>query len=80
LIFFVTKYHISGLGPKQTISYHLGRDVIETKRTIRQKPRDNFEEEEEEFKVEEPMAEQLVNKPPPARRPMKQSFVLQNLN
>jgi hypothetical protein len=52
---------------------------IEIERTIRQKPRDNFEEEEE-LKVEEPMAEQLVNQPPPMQRPMKQSFIPQNLN
>jgi hypothetical protein len=49
--------------------------------TIRQKPRDKIEEEEEEFDVEEEtMAEQLVNQPLPERRPMKQSFVPHNPN
>jgi hypothetical protein len=54
--------------------------------TIRQKPTNSIEEEEVEFKVEETMAEQLVNQqplvnpPPPTRRPMKQSFIPQNPN
>jgi hypothetical protein len=42
----------------------------EIERTIQQKPRDNIEEEEEEF-MEETMAAQNVNQPPPQRRPMK---------
>ena len=58
----------------------------EIERTIRQKPRDNVEEEEDELKIEEEMADQLVNQPqlgnqpPPVRRPMKQSFNPDNLN
>ena len=36
---------------------------VEIERTIRQRPRDNIEEEEEELKIEEEMAEQLVNQP-----------------
>ena len=57
---------------------------MQIERTIRQKPRDNVQEEEEEFKIEETMAEQfvnqlpLVNPPPPTRRPTKQSFIPQN--
>ena len=52
--------------------------------TIRQKPRDNVAEEEEEFKVKEMMPQQFViqlppvNPPPPAWKPMKQSFIPQN--
>jgi hypothetical protein len=54
---------------------------METNRTIRQKPRDNVEEEEEEFDVEEEtMAEQFVNQPPPEQRPMKQCFIPHNPN
>jgi hypothetical protein len=55
---------------------------IDTKivRTIRQNPRGNLDTKEEEFKVEEQMVEQLVNQPPLVRRPMKQSFIPQNLN
>jgi hypothetical protein len=59
---------------------------IEIERTIRQKPRDKVEEEEEEFQIEETMAKQhvnqpqLVNQPPSERRPMKQSFILDNPN
>jgi hypothetical protein len=34
---------------------------IEIERTIRQKPRDNIEEEEEELQEKEVMAEQQVN-------------------
>jgi hypothetical protein len=52
----------------------------ETERTIQQKPKDNVEEEEEELQIEEAMAEQNVNQPPPKRRPMKQSFILDNPN
>ena len=48
--------------------------------TIRQKPRDNIEEEEEEFVEEETMVAQNVNQPLPHRRPMKQSFILNNPN
>ena len=57
----------------------------EIERTIRQRPRDNFEEEEE-LKIEEEMAEQLVNQPqlgnqlPPVWRPMKQSYIPDNPN
>ena len=54
---------------------------IDTKieRTIRQKPRDNVEKEEEEFDVEEEtMVEQNVNQLPLERRPMKQSFIPDN--
>jgi hypothetical protein len=53
---------------------------IEIERTIWQKPRDNVEEEEEEHQIEEAMVEQLVNQPPLERRPMKQSFILDNPN
>ena len=59
----------------------------ETDWTIRQRPRDNpdtkeeeFKEEEEELKVLEPMVEQLVNEPPPMRRPMKHAFIPQKLD
>jgi hypothetical protein len=52
---------------------------IEIERTIRQRPRDSVEEEEEELNVEEEtMAAQNVNQPPPERRPMKQSFILES--
>jgi hypothetical protein len=54
---------------------------IKIEQTIQQKPRDNIEEEEEELNVkEETMAAQNVNQPPPKRRPMKQSFILDNPN
>jgi hypothetical protein len=54
---------------------------IEIERTIRQKPRDNIEEEEEELDVEEETTvAQNVNQPPPERRPMKQSFIPDNPN
>ena len=36
---------------------------IEIEQTIRQRSRDNIEEEEEELNIEEEMAEQLVNQP-----------------
>ena len=45
----------------------------EIERTIRQKPKDNIVEEET-------MAAQNVNPPPPTRRSMKQSFILDNPN
>ena len=55
----------------------------EIEQTIRYRPKDNVEEEEEEqLNIEEEMAEQLVNQPqlgnqpPPVRRPMKQSYIL----
>ena len=55
--------------------------VKEIEQTIRQKPKGNVEGEEEEFDIEEEtMAKQIVNQPPPERRPMKQSFILDNLN
>ena len=41
----------------------------EIERTIRQRPRDNVEEEEEEHNIEEEMAEQLVNQPQLGNQP-----------
>jgi hypothetical protein len=52
----------------------------EIERTIRQRPRDNVEEEEEELNIKEEMAEQHVNQPQPQRRPMKQSYIPDNPN
>jgi hypothetical protein len=58
----------------------------EIERTIRQKPRENIEEEEEELQEEKAMAEQHVNQPqlgnqpPPERRHMKQAFIPDNPN
>ena len=57
-------------------------------RTIRKRPKDNpdseeeeeFKEKEEELKVGEPMAEQLVNQPPLMRQPMKNAFIPKNLD
>jgi hypothetical protein len=63
-----------GLRSKNPVILPLDTEI---ERTIRQKPRDNVEEEEEELKEKEVMAEQQVNQPqlinqlPPERRPMK---------
>jgi hypothetical protein len=74
---------MQGLRSKNPVILPLDTEI---ERTIRQKPRDNVEEEKEELQEEEAMAEQqvnqpqLVNQPPPERRPMKQAFILDNPN
>jgi hypothetical protein len=51
----------------------------EIEQTIRQKPRDNVEEEEE-LQIEEAMAEQNINQRPPKQKPIKQYFIHDNPN
>jgi hypothetical protein len=74
---------MQGLRSKNPIVLPLDTEI---ERTIRQKPIDNVEEEEEELQIEEAMAEQHVNQlqlgnqPPLERRPMKQSFIPDNPN
>ena len=69
---------MQGLRSKNPTNVALDTEI---EQTIWQRPRDNIEEEEEEFDVEEEtMAEQNVNQLPPERRPMKQSFIPDNPN
>jgi hypothetical protein len=74
---------MQGLCSKNPVILPLNTEI---ERTIRQKPRDNVEEEEEELEEKEALAEQqvnqpqLVNQPPPERRPMKQAFIPDNPN
>jgi hypothetical protein len=70
---------MKGLRSKNSTIIPINQEI---ERTIRQRPRDNsdIEEEEEEFKEEEPMAEQLVNRPPAMRRSMKHAYIPQNLD
>jgi hypothetical protein len=74
---------MQGLRSKNPVILPLDTEI---ERTIRQKPGDNVEEEEEELQEEEVMAEQqvnqpqLINQPPQERKPMKQAFIPDNPN
>jgi hypothetical protein len=68
---------MQGLRSKNPTILPIGTKI---ERTIRQKPRDNVEEEEELDVEEETMVAQNANQPPLERRPMKQSFITDNPN
>ena len=57
---------MQGLRSKNLVILPLDTKI---ERIIRRRPRDNVEEEEEELKIEEEMAEQLVNQPPVGNQP-----------